>query len=102
MAHVRAPCAALFLLARRAQHSARLGPVIGVVGVVIGAGGGVASTDHSTRLLGVGLMLVGTVVAGFGYVVMIVETTSREPPAHRVPLGGLIAVPTQAEHEESE
>ena len=93
---------ALFLVARRAQRLARLGSVMGLVGVVIGAGGGVASTGHPTRLLGIGLMLVGTVVAGFGYLVMIVETTSRDPHANPVPSGGLIAVPTEAEQEEPE
>ena len=93
---------ALFLFARRAQRLARLGSVIGLVGVVSAAGGGVASMGHATRLFGVGLMLVGTVVAGLGYILMIVETTSRIPRTIPEPSDGLIAVSTEAEQEESE
>jgi hypothetical protein len=69
----------LLLGARTAPRIARLGSVVGVAGVMTAAVGGVASVDHPTRLLGVGLMLVGTMVAGFGYLMMVIEVTPREP-----------------------
>jgi hypothetical protein len=64
---------ALLLAARRAQRIGRIGATVGFIGVLMAAGGGLASVDRPTRLLGVGLMLLGTVVAGFGYLAMIVE-----------------------------
>lgn len=91
---------ALFLVARRGQRFARLGSLVGLVGVVTAAGGGVASIGHPTRLLGVGLMLVGTVVGVFGYLMMIVETRSSCPPAEPVHSDGLVAVPAAPEQDE--
>jgi hypothetical protein len=71
----------LLLGARTAARIARLGSVVGLAGVMAAAAGGLASVDHPTRLLGVGLMLVGTMVAGFGYLMMVVEVTPRDPSA---------------------
>ncbi len=71
---------ALFVAARRARRVARLGSTVGCVGVLIAAGGGVATVARPTRLLGVGLMLAGTVMAGFGYLMMIMEVTPPDEP----------------------
>jgi hypothetical protein len=70
----------LFLAGRHAPRIARLATIIGVVGVLVGAGGGLASVDRPTRLLGVGLMLAGTVVAGFGYLILVIEVTPHDTP----------------------
>ena len=72
---------ALLLRARRAPRITRLGSIVGFAGVLTAAVGGLASVDHPTRLLGVGLMLVGTVVAGFGYLMVVIEVTTNRPPA---------------------
>jgi hypothetical protein len=68
----------LLLATRRAPRIAHLGTVVGLVGVLLAAVGGVASMAHPTRLLGVGLMLVGAVVAGFGYVMLIIPVASLD------------------------
>jgi hypothetical protein len=70
---------AILAPARRAPRIARLGSVVGCAGVVTGAAGGLASVDHATRLLGVGLMFVGTAVAAFGYLMLSVELTPDDP-----------------------
>jgi hypothetical protein len=70
---------AVVLGARRASPIARQGSVTGLVGVVMAGVGGLACAAHPTRLLGVALMLVGTMVAGFGYLMMVIEVAPREP-----------------------
>ena len=70
----------LLLAARRATRLAHLGSIVGFVGILLAAVGGVASVDHPTRLLGVGLMLIGATVAGFGYGMLIIPVAPpREP-----------------------
>ena len=59
----------------------RIGTVTGLVGVLVGAGGGLATTAHPTRLLGVCLMLLGAAVAGFGYLVPVIEPAPPSPDA---------------------
>jgi hypothetical protein len=70
----------VLLGARRAARIAHLGAIVGLVGVLLAAAGGVASVDHPTRLLGVGLMLVGALVAGFGYLMLIIPVTPPRDP----------------------
>jgi hypothetical protein len=72
---------ALLLRSRRAPRITRLGSILGFAGVLTAAGGGLASVDHPTRLLGIALMLAGTAVAGFGYLMLVIQVTSEEPPA---------------------
>jgi len=61
-------------VARRAKRAVRISAVIGIVGVVLGAGGGVLAVDHALRLLGIGLMFVGAMVALTGYLIAAIET----------------------------
>jgi hypothetical protein len=70
----------LLLAARQAPRLAHLGTIVGFVGILLAAVGGVASVAHPTRLLGVGLMLIGVVVAGFGYVMLIVPVAPPGEP----------------------
>jgi hypothetical protein len=65
--------------ARRWARIARLGSVLGFAGVLVAAAGGVATVDHAIRLLGVGLMLVGTFVAAFGYAILIAVAPRQRP-----------------------
>jgi len=65
----------VFLAARRAPRILHLGSIVGFVGVVLAAVGGAASLGRPTRLLGVGLMLLGAVVAGFGYLMLVIPAS---------------------------
>lgn len=58
---------------------ARVGARIGFGGLVLGAVGGTLAASHPWRLTGLGLMLVGTLVAFFGYVVPLADSAAREP-----------------------
>lgn len=53
--------------ARRGGRSTRISATIGLVGVILGALGGLAAVYHSVRILGMGLMLVGILLALMGY-----------------------------------
>lgn len=71
----------LLLRARRWPRIPRLGSILGFTGVLTAAIGGLASVDHPTRFLGVALMLVGTVVAGFGDLMLVLQVTAERQPA---------------------
>jgi hypothetical protein len=58
---------------------ARLGARIGLAGLVFGAIGGTLAASHAWRLTGLGLMLVGALVAFFGYVVPLADSAAKEP-----------------------
>ena len=60
---------------------ARLSAVIGASGVLLGGAGGLLSLDHSLRLLGAGVMLVGAVAAAAAYAVPTVDTPAVPNPA---------------------
>jgi len=62
----------LLVRAARAGRLARIGAVIGLVGMALGVLGGVLASYHAARLGGMALMLVGVVVAGFGYLTPII------------------------------
>ena len=49
---------------------------IGLVGVALAGAGGIAATAHPLRLMGGGLMFVGSMVAGFGYLTPLFEAAS--------------------------
>lgn len=73
--------AALIIVLRVLDGSkfARLGARIGLGGLVLGAVGGTLAVSHSWRLTGLGLMLVGALVAFFGYVIPLADSAAQEP-----------------------
>jgi hypothetical protein len=58
----------------------RLGAKMGLVGLTLGAGGGMLSVWHPWRLTGMGLMFVGGLLAFFGYVIPLADVPVRDPP----------------------
>jgi integral membrane protein len=66
-------------LLARVRASARLSRLsgwIGLVGVAIAGAGGLLTVAHSLRIAGLAFMLLGTVVAGFGYLIPTFEKLS--------------------------
>ncbi len=57
----------------RESRIARIGSTIGCAGITIGAVGGMLAVFHSSRLIGMALMLVGITLAFFGYLAPIIE-----------------------------
>lgn len=72
---------ALVILLRVLDGSkfARLGARLGLGGLVLGAAGGTLAASHSWRLTGLGLMLVGALVAFFAYIVPLADSAAKEP-----------------------
>jgi hypothetical protein len=63
----------IFVVASHGGRIVRLGAKIGLVGLSLGAGGGILTAFHPWRLTGMGLMLAGTFVAFFGYLIPLLE-----------------------------
>ncbi len=55
------------------QRLARAGVLIGLAGLLLGAIGGTLAAYHPSRVAGLLLMLVGTLVAFFGYLMPLAE-----------------------------
>ena len=58
----------------------RLGAQVGLVGLLLAAGGGMLTVSHSWRLTGMGLMFAGALVAFFGYVIPLADAPMQERP----------------------
>jgi hypothetical protein len=58
------------------QRVVRAGIVIGLVGLGLGAGGGILAVYHPSRLAGLTLMFLGSLVAFFGYLIPLIEPES--------------------------
>lgn len=71
---------ALVRVVRRLDRISRMAVIVGLAGIALGAGGGILATDQPMRLLGMGLMLVGTLVAGFAYLMPIIEALPDPTP----------------------
>ena len=70
--------AAMFLVVAAPRgRMTRAGTLIGLAGLALGAGGGILAVYHPSRMAGLVLMLVGTVVAFFGYLIPLAEPESR-------------------------
>lgn len=63
----------LFVLTMHADRISRIASVSGLIGIAFGAAGGALGSYHSARLAGMGLMLLGALIAGFGYLVPVME-----------------------------
>jgi hypothetical protein len=72
--------ASLLIKSRRAGRAARIGATMGGVGILLGAGGGVLAVYHPARLAGLGLMLLGPLVAGIGYLGPLLEGLPAPEP----------------------
>jgi MFS family permease len=64
---------ALVVTSRQGRRLYRNAAVAGLVGIVVGGAGGLLAADHPLRVAGVALMFVGALVAGFAYLVGILE-----------------------------
>lgn len=73
--------AGVLLLSSFCGRIARIGAVLGAAGIGLGALGGVFASFLATRLLGMGLMLLGTVVAGVGYMAPSLDAMGRAEAA---------------------
>ncbi len=59
------------------QGIVRVGVFIGLAGLALGAVGGILTAYHPSRFVGLLLMLVGTLVAFFGYLIPLAESEAR-------------------------
>jgi hypothetical protein len=64
------------------QRAMRVGIVIGLVGLALGAAGGILAVYHPSRSAGLALMFVGTLVAFFGYLIPLIESKPFDPRAY--------------------
>jgi hypothetical protein len=69
---------AILLRARHRPRFVRIGARAGLVGLMLGAGGGVLTVSHSWRLTGLGLMFAGALLAFFAYVVPLADDSAQE------------------------
>jgi len=67
---------ALLARVRSSARLSRLSGWIGLIGVAVAGAGGLLTVAHSLRIAGLAFMLVGTVVAGFGYLIPTFEKLS--------------------------
>jgi hypothetical protein len=70
----------IFVAGSHATRNVRMGAHIGLGGIVVGALGGMLAAFHPWRLTGMGLMLVGTFVAFFGYLIPLLDPISSDGP----------------------
>lgn len=89
---------AVLVVSSAAGRLPRIGAVMGAVGVGIGLVGGLIAGFGATRLLGMGLMLVGTIVAGIGYLTPALEAFGKAEAARAGVPPGLDRRPTDTLH----
>jgi hypothetical protein len=65
--------ALLILLRAVREGSVLVGATVGLVGIALGAGGGMLTVSHPWRLGGIALMFAGTLVALFGFLIGLAE-----------------------------
>jgi len=70
---------ALLTRVRRSTRLSRLSGWIGAVGVAVAGAGGLFTVAQPLRLAGLALMLVGPIVAGFGYLIPTFERLEPTP-----------------------
>jgi threonine/homoserine/homoserine lactone efflux protein len=57
-----------------------LGAVVGLVGLLLGAAGGMLTVSHSWRFAGIALMLAGVFIAFFGFLIALAEQIRKQEP----------------------
>lgn len=87
---------AVLFLSALSRRIGRVGAVMGAIGVAVGAAGGVFATFQQTRLLGMGVMLVGVVVAGVGYLAPSLEALAKAEAAKAEAARAALAVTSAA------
>lgn len=73
--------AALLARTRGGARLARMSGTVGAAGIALAGLGGLLTGDHGLRLAGMGCMLLGTIVAGFGFVLPSLERLERREAA---------------------
>jgi hypothetical protein len=71
----------VLVLSLLAGRMARIGAVLGAAGVLVGVAGGVFATFQETRLLGMGVMMLGVVMAAVGYLVPALDRMGKAEAA---------------------
>lgn len=69
------------VLSLLAGRMARIGAVVGGLGVLVGLAGGVLASFQAARLLGMGVMMIGVVVAAIGYLIPAMEAMGKAEAA---------------------
>jgi hypothetical protein len=69
-----------FVRSRASTRIARLSGWIGSVGVAVAGAGGLLAAVHPLRLVGFACMLLGSIVAGFGYLLPALDRMTGEGP----------------------
>jgi hypothetical protein len=71
--------------ASRDGHVVLLGAVVGLVGLLLGAAGGMLTISHSWRLAGIALMLAGVFIAFLGFLIPLAEQIPKQEPEEGAP-----------------
>lgn len=69
------------VLSLLAGRMVRMGAVVGGLGVLVGLAGGALASFQAARLLGMGVMMIGVVVAGIGYLIPAMEAMGKAEAA---------------------
>ena len=72
----------LVLRVRGGARVLRMAGWMGGCGVAIAGAGGVLAVYHSLRLFGMALMFVGPLIAGFAYLIPLIERTPAKTPPY--------------------
>lgn len=77
----------LVAASRRFPRMLRIASWTALAGILVAGAGGLVAVDHRLRVLGIGLMFVGSLVAGFAYLVGVMEppTNPSESEATTIP-----------------
>lgn len=76
----------VLLRASRGSQVERFSSTVGMVGIALGAVGGIMTVEHSLRLAGMALMFLGSVIAFFAYLTPLIESPP-EPAVEVRPFG---------------
>ncbi len=72
----------VLLITPKSERIAYIASMGGLSGVVVAAGGGVLTTMHALRLMGMGLMLLGVMISAIAYLLPLVGNLTQIVVAH--------------------